>query len=533
VSATPDQPPRRFGPLFWIVSLALVAYVACCTPFRDSLLEADAWEHHRAIAALARGPWHPGNPTFAVDEPSIRYSPGAVAMAAVSRATGIDPWDIQSADAVLNTALLCLGVGTLLRALGRADAAGLALLVMVSLYGGAPGYANSYALADLPWHQVNPSALAFGLVLLSWALFLRLRSGVAPRVARLGWLALPLMLGVALLEHAMTGVLGFLGLAFFALFAGEGSPAVRLRRLAMLAAVGAGAAALCLAWPWYSFLRAVLSRPDTGYWFNPAILRTMLTQWCAPAVLLSAWAITARDRAGVLLLLGAGFATLALGVLAVVGRSPTLARLPLPGLIFFHLAIAIAAADHRVLSLRAWRERAFDLLIPGGGTALAGFTLAACATIIYFLLPQLAAIPREPHLARAYIAPLLHREDKQPRLRERYREVLAPVGEREVVLAESPTAWPVPSFGPRIVAASHYEFFVNGQDQRERDVKRFFETGHERERTAVIDAYGASWILLDESRLSARQRSELLRDRAVERRVGPLVLMNAARWRSP
>ena len=49
------------------------------------------------------------------------------------------------------------------------------LIVMVALWGGPPGYANSYALADLPWHQVNPSALAFALAVFALGWFERMR----------------------------------------------------------------------------------------------------------------------------------------------------------------------------------------------------------------------------------------------------------------------------------------------------------------------------------------------------------------------
>jgi hypothetical protein len=524
----PEQAGSRSSKLFWGLTFVLVVYVALCTRYRDNRLEADGWEHHRAIAALARDLRHPGNPTYAVDEPSIRYTPMAVALAATSRATGLDTWTLQSIQAVLNTLLMCLGVGALLQALGRFDVAGLALLVMVSLYGGDPAYANSYALDDLPWHEVNPSAFSFALVLFAWALLLGLRSRKIPKLV---WVVLPLILGVSLLEHAMTGILGILGLGLFSILTGGGSTIDRSRRLVPVALVAGGAGVLCLAWPWYSFARAVLSRPDNDYWFNPAILRMMLTEWCAPAVFLSAWAITARDRTTVLLLLACGFTTLGLGVLAALGHSASLARLPLPGLVFFHLAIATACADHRVLSVRAWKERIQDLRVPSQRTASAAFTFAACGTVAYFLAPELAAIPREPYLARAYIAPLLHRPDKQPRLRETYGAVLAPVGEKEVVLAEPATAWPIPSFGPRIVAALHYEFFVPGQHEREADVARFFDTDDEIARLEILDRYRATWILLDESKLTDRQREMLLRKAAVEKRSGTLVLMRVARWR--
>src|SRR5437867_6983622 len=81
----PTAVPRR-DRLFWPVALGLVLYVALCTGQRGNLLQADAWEHHRAVAALVRDLAHPGNPTFALDTPSIRYSPYTVGLALFCRA---------------------------------------------------------------------------------------------------------------------------------------------------------------------------------------------------------------------------------------------------------------------------------------------------------------------------------------------------------------------------------------------------------------------------------------------------------------
>jgi hypothetical protein len=522
------------GTLFWLVTALLCGYVGLCTGRRDSVREADAWEHHRSVLALVQDFRQPGNPTLGGDAialPSIRYSPYTVALAVLCRATGMDPWDALSLAAVLNTALLCLGVWVLLAGLGRPDASGAALIVMVSVYGGAPGYANSYALADLPWHQVNPSAFAFAIVLFLWGLFLRLRRGAAPKGL---WIALPLMLALALLDHPMTGFLGVMGLGLFAA-AGLDDPGitrqVRLRRLGWAAAVSGLAIFVCLAWPWYGFGRALTYKPDNAYWFNPSIARRMVTEWCAPAVLLSLWALAARDRAVTRALLAGGAACLGAGLVGMAAKSATLARIPLAGLIFFHLAIAVTARDFGWLSRDAWKERFRQLRT--GGPAAAEASLAAVATLVlmYGLVPQLLAIPREPHLARAYVAPLMGREDKQPRWRDLYRQALAPVGPRDVVFGDPVTTWPAPSFGARIVAPLHFEFFVPGQQKRYDDALAFFATVSEAERSRLLESYGARWLLVDAALLDERQKAELIRESSVRSRAGSLVLMESAAWR--
>ena len=525
---------KAHGTLFWLLTALLCGYVGLCTRHRDSVRTADAWEHHRAVLALNQDFWQPGNPTLGGDAgsiPSIRYSPYTVALAVLCRWTGLDPWDALSLAAVLNTGLLCLGVWAVLMGLGRPDVSGTALIVMVSLYGGTVGYANSYALADLPWHQVNPSAFAFGTVLLMWGLILGLQRGAAPRGFRL---ALPVMLALALLDHPMTGCVGVLGMGLFAtagVLKAEVTLPHRLRRLRWVAAITGIAVAVCLAWPWYSFWSALTSRPDNAYWFNPSIARMMLTEWCAPAILLSLWALTARDRTVVRLLLAGGALCLGAGLAGIAVKSPTLARIPLAGLIFFHLAIAVTARDSGLLSWNAWKDRFRQLRLGGSAAAEASQASVAALVILYCLMPQLVAIPREAHLARAYVAPLAGREDKQPRWREVYNRALAPVGPRQVVFSDPLTSWPAPSFGVRIVAPLHFEFFVPGQPRRVEDANRFFTTHSEAERSRLLESYGARWLLVDTAQLDPRQHSELVRENSVRSRAGTLVLMDVNAWR--
>ena len=69
------------GLVYAAVAVAVVALVAAATGFRDEIRGADAWEHHRAIRVVAALGPAAGNPTFATDEPSIRYSPYTLAVA--------------------------------------------------------------------------------------------------------------------------------------------------------------------------------------------------------------------------------------------------------------------------------------------------------------------------------------------------------------------------------------------------------------------------------------------------------------------
>src|SRR5215472_9440077 len=104
---------------FWITGVLLTAYVAACTGQRENNLGADAWEHLRVLHVLSQQLWHPGNPTFASDLPSVRYSPYMVGLALVCRTTGADAYNVLSFAAVLNTCLLILSLWSLLSMFGE------------------------------------------------------------------------------------------------------------------------------------------------------------------------------------------------------------------------------------------------------------------------------------------------------------------------------------------------------------------------------------------------------------------------------
>lgn len=275
--------------IYIILSSAIIFYLYMCCWHWENARGADAWEHHRAVVALSRQMWRPGNPTYATPEPSVRYSPYSLGLAALARWSGADPYDLMCGAAVINTVMLVVGLYALLRVYRQQAAAAAVLVVVVALWGGSPGYANSLALADLPWHQMNPSAFALGLVLLLWTMVRGIEGG---RGALLSWPLLGIMGAVAMLSHPMTGAFGFGGLLILALVA----PAERRGRLLWaFGVITAFAAGLSLAWPWFDFLEAILDVRDRDYWFNPYILQTMLLQWCAgPAAHRGGLAISPR-----------------------------------------------------------------------------------------------------------------------------------------------------------------------------------------------------------------------------------------------
>ena len=522
----PSEAPARQTPLsFWIIGVALIAYVALCTANRDRHLQTDAWEHHRVLIALTEKLWEPGNPTYASSEPSVRYSPYFVILASLCQTTGFDPYDALSMAAVLNTILMLIGLRMLLGQFGKSEVAGAALVVMVSLYGGAPGYANSYALADLPWHQVNPSAFSFALTLIIWALFKMAADGRA-------WakcLGVTLLSTWAMLDHPMTGAFCLLGLF---VFAATDEPGRRRQRLLQAVGVSLGVASLCLLWPWYSFRTALLWKGDREFWFNAAILRVQLTEWCAPALLAIAFVLPWRSQPLVRSCLVGALLMFALSVLAFVIKSPTLARLLLPGMVFLHVPIAIFVHDARLLRLSSWPERLRGLLSYDRATqAIAAGQVVLAVGMLYCLLPQLYDIAIKPYLGRPHLERLLNRPEKTPSPRTTLTPLTEPVRPGDVVLTDPITSWHVPSVcRGRIVAAIHFELFVPNQAQRMQDLNRFFSATTNADRRAIVSKYDVRWILLDRDQLGESLFMELTREKAIAKHMGNRILMDASIW---
>jgi hypothetical protein len=541
-----DNDRGRIAPSYWVIGTLLLVYVAVCAPQRDNVLGADAWEHHRTVLTLERhlgqsesGTFlHPGNPTFASDIPSVRYSPYTIFWAVVCRVTHITPYTALSIAAVINTALMLVGLWLLLDSFGEAAAATSVLIVMVSLWEGPPGWANSYALADLPWLQVNPSAIAFAFVLISWALFRRISTG---RSGAIAWIGIVLLTTIAMLDHGMTAAFGIMGMFVMgAMGPGES----RVKMLAGAFGVAVAVAVLCTPWPWFSFWGAVRWKGDQHYWFSVPFLRMELKEWIVPAVICSLLAAPFWRNALVRVSFVGGVLAMVVAASSVVTKSPTFARFPLPGLIYFHMMVGIMAHQWGIFDLRTWRDRvrgAFALPEQAYGPMLQiGLTVAlAC-----FLLPQVKMVVSKPWLFRPYIARALHRPDRQERLPRELPGLLKGVGENDVVLSDLMTSWLVPSTNGKIVSALHYELFVPDQRERWAEVTKFFSKDPSVDRTGIIGKYNVRWIVLNQNvpRIDGHEMDEgtaaeneaifrmLNRPAAVADRVGDLVLIDAKKW---
>lgn len=519
---------------FVLLAVVTCVYVALATGHRDEVAVADAWEHHRAVRVMAElglapgAGLNPGNPTHLDDAPSIRYSPYTVALAALVRASGgsIDAYAALSIAAVVNTAMLFAALWIFLRSLRAPYLAWLAAPCMLFFWGTAPGYANTLAWADLPWHQVNPSAMGLWLCLLCWALW----EWASHQPRRLA-IAVPVVaptLAVCLLSHGMTGALGGVGLMAISM-AHHGRLRVVLVAGTLLACVLAAIA--CTLWPAYSFVRAITLNPDGWYWYNPGIVELMLTNWCLPALLACVLALPMRSQRVVRVCLWALLGIAGLTVFAIATRSATFARLPLAGMVFAFVLIAVALD-----AFQPWRASSW-LATLGGLCSLAWERCAASwarvvvvGLLVFFAVPQLIASVREPHLLRPLLAEVTGRDPKTTNRLDLYRQVLAGVAERDVVYADQVVSWPVPSIAGRVVGAHHLEFFTtNNRERLAEGDELFLPATTDARRAQLLRQHQARWILLDDTRNGAVLEA-LAPPAAVVRRVGPLTLVDAQRW---
>ena len=515
-------------PLYWLIVLLLVAYVGLLSRGVVYHGTTDFWEHHRAVVTLTQDMGQPGNPTFATDDPSIRYSPYSVFLASICRLTGISSWSVFSLAAAANTLLLLLAIRFLLAQFGLASASSAVILVMVTLYGESPGYANTLALCDLPWHQVNPSAFAMAAILFVLAL---LKWGEARTWRQMGWTvpAIAVTLSAAILTHAMTGALGAFELVLFALLAPTGR---RGRQILVVCTIGLLCFLLCSLWPWYSFATALL-QPSSAEWFNRTILTRSLFVWCFPAIVASLTAILLPYRPFVRHFALAAALAMILGVLSYASKSATMARFPLAGVFFCQALVGVFIHHTRMLRPNEWRAKLRSLL--ASETPQRASLVVQCMLLIVLarcIAPQFVNILREPHLARPYIASMVGLKPKQRDHREIFETLLAPVGQHDVVLADRTTAWPVPSIAGRIVAAQSYELFVRDQRERDADVRRFLEQTTDAEtRCDILIRYNVRWIILSRREQSPVVFEALFDADAVRAEHADLVLMDAQIWR--
>jgi hypothetical protein len=251
-----------------------------------------------------------------------------------------------------------------------------------------------------------------------------------------------------------------------------------------------------------------------------------------PSILFSIFVFPMRRRPLVAFCIVGIVTCYLLGWLSIPLRSFGLHRIGLGGIWFAQLAVAAWAADRQILNPRNWMARIRALFTDDLATAcLPAVEILLVVMLFWAFATQTWSILRQPYLARAYVARLAGRGNKQLDLRSRYQKLLAAIQPHDVVLSDRFTAWPIPSFGGRIVAAAHREFFIDDEPRRYQDVTTFFASdSSDAKRLEILERNKVRWILLNRDKVSEKVFDNLLEHSAVVTNDDELTLMDAKKW---
>jgi hypothetical protein len=145
-----------------------------------------------------------------------------------------------------------------------------------------------------------------------------------------------------------------------------------------------------------------------------------------------------------------------------------------------------------VLRGRRWRRVVASL----GVMALLG-------TMTYVNIPRAQGVTERKTAGRTDLAELC-------------RAVAAAAGSNAVILADSGSAWPLPTCGVKVVSLRHANPLVPDMVERGKGVQKFLSAGAStKQREAILDRYRVTHVLTH--RRTPRQVIRFLRDRGVKR----------------
>jgi hypothetical protein len=470
--------------VFWI------GYEASTTRLITFSQGADYWEHSAALHALIESPFSPGNPHLRSPALSPRYHPLYVLVALVSRALHLNAIDAMGLAAVLNMLLFTGGVFWFFSTYFRDWRAPLyALLVLFTSWWRGWHFSNVYQLQILPSVAAYPSTTGLAL---SWfcfgAVLTIIRRGPSP--AR--FIVLGLLACLVLLAHPLTAMAVFSGMACLAVFE-PGAP-WRLRLLVLLTLVAG--ALLSHFWPYYSPFEVLSGRqgrvagwaqraiasaasdspgPEQPLFYQVKGLRDALGL-AAPGLLFAALMLALRKHL---------FAPLGLLSMLVVFATNMYVPLPLG-----HRFVLLAMVFLHIATVWGWLK-----LTPGYHDAWrfvarpwVGLVTSAALILLFVvgLWHNVALAEGRVQQAARGVSPVLNYA----------RQVGKKAGSDAVVLGTNRDSWPVPTFGPKVVALLHANPLVADDLDRYGDATYFFSRmATSAERDAIIGKYSVTHVL--------------------------------------
>jgi hypothetical protein len=493
----PSDGPAGFShrARLWIVAGG--AFALCAAYVWRGAFSSDFWEHAAVVRELAVRPFEPLHPLLRVNAPHAYVSPYLLAVGLAARLTHGSAIMALAITGLVNVVLLVLVFRRLLvRLLPNGDAAApYALLLVIFFWGKDPWMWSGFLHVGMLGYDVAyPSTVGAMALLVGFSLLLDALHRGEGRL----YLGIALLVAVCVVTHPPTALAFVAGLSV--LLVAKAGRDLKRAAVRLGGAIVAGVA-VALMWPYFPVRDLFTSQPLEFHAWSAVFYEDVFAKlW---PVLLAVPVLVARahrDPRDPLLLLAvlflglyaAGAATGAFGLGRTIAWFAVIAQIALAG--------GLAALELRLPRERRW-------LVPAG-------------TLL--VLAALFAVNRPP-------LPRLLKYD--PPLWPEVRAVLTPVRPGDVVLADSPTSYPVPAVtGGRVVAWRHPVYWVPDQQERRAAQDRFFTPIPNQERREILRRYQVQWILLNRRtmELQGNQDGPLLALGCVVRQRDGLVLIGVS-----
>lgn len=490
---------------FVLLSVALFLWVtkdAFSTRIVTLSQSADYWEHSATLRALLDDPWHPKNPHLVSPASSPRFVPPFLLAALFARALGLDALGAMGVLSCLNLVLLLSGIFLFFRSyFGDARASLYGLIVMFASWYDGWHFSNVYQLKVLFSVVSYPSTAALGLSLLGFTLTLR----ALRQAPSMGWLvATALCWAVVIITHPLTAMLGLSGAVLLALTVPRVSWKARTR---VGAAIFAGGM-LAFFWPYFSvsgvlrgggqeeasaIVRELVNQSD----FEPKV---RLHQFYREQGLLHALGLALLGLPICLFLMASRrHWFISLGALAMLLPFVINAYRPLPlGHRFILLAVFFlqTAVVWLLLKLSRGSPGAWRIFTVGFRGWVSGALVGGLLLSISWWNIE-AARGRLAYSARR----MGNAESSNVRYARRVGQIAGSAG---VVLADPLSAWPVPTFGPKVLLLLHGNPLLNDEPERKVAVARFLRSSTtDQARLEIVEQWGVTHVLV---RRAAAQR---------------------------
>lgn len=431
---------------------------------------ADFWQHSAVVRELSLHPWSPEHPNYPVDAVHEFYGPYALMLGLFSRISGLDSITTLSLMGVVNLCLLlyCLRLFCL-KLTSSELTAFFTLLFTLVLWGYNPWmFSQFYHLAAIGDTALFPCCFAAALTFFVWAKYI----DVVNRGNITSSIYLCILLAVVLLSHPPTGIIMYVGL--LSLFLGLRTHWID-KHTVFFVMIIFGSILLSVLWPYYKltdllFLGRDSQHHDGNRWMYIHIFRNTFAAFSGVPFLFARLKQKRRDPIFIMALL-----LIVLYIFGYISHKYVLGRL-IPAIVFclhFSLADWYGGVIKKVTSRQSLKllEKATLFFI----TAL----------IVIFVIGFFSVgIYRYRPTRESTYSSYLFLKDYATR--------------QDVILSDPRTSHLVPSFAGKVVATWYPQTFVEDDDERHKDVNRFFEQATDNsDRISIINKYKVDFVLLD------------------------------------